>query len=450
MAKEPSKIGYVWLATLVFFCGHCVAATAGAGDSPIGTGAGDPESWALYGQLTNVTQGHGAFTAPYSNKNSLNPHAQSAETTDATLYGGLRLWQGAELWLNPEIDQGFGLSDTLGVAGFPSGEAYKVGKNEPYLRLQRAFLRQAIDLNGTPESIEANVNQMTGMRARNNVTLTLGKFAVTDIFDTNMYAHDPRADFLNWTVIDAGAFDYAADAWGYTLGGAAEWTQSWWTLRGGLFSLSKIPNGTTPDRQFKQYSLIVEGEVRHTISGHTGKVKLLAFVNHGRMGKYKDALAQAAGGVPAMTNVRRVQDRPGLAINLEQEVTSTLGLFARVSANDGRKEAFEFTDVNRSLSLGLSLHGDQWGRHDDSLGLAAVTNRLSKEAKDYFTAGGMGILIGDGQMNYAPEKIIETYYALKIAKPLTVTADYQYVVNPAYNRDRGPVSLFGVRVHAEF
>ncbi len=200
-----------------------------------------PERWSIHGQFTNVIQYHPSFTSPYLGQNSLEPGASSASTVDLTLFAGVRLWRGGEIYANPEIDQGFGLSDTVGVAGFPSGEAYKVGSASPYLRLQRLFFRQVVNLGGIEQEIEPAANQLGGTRAADNIVLTAGKFSVVDIFDTNRYAHDPRADFLNWSVIDGGAFDYAADAWGYSYGAAAEWTRAWWTLRGGVFALSQIP-----------------------------------------------------------------------------------------------------------------------------------------------------------------------------------------------------------------
>ena len=172
------------------------------------------EDWGLHAQSTFVTQYHPRFRSPFQGPNSLDPHEQARETFDLTVYGGIRTWSGAELWVNPEADQGFGLSNTLGVAGFPSGEAYKVGAANPYPRLPRAFLRQTINLGGKPSNIEAGLNQLAGTQTADRVVLTLGKFGVVDVFDTNRYAHDPRSDFLNWSIIDAGSFDYAADALG--------------------------------------------------------------------------------------------------------------------------------------------------------------------------------------------------------------------------------------------
>lgn len=414
--------------------------------------APSPEAWAIHGQLTNVTQSHPRFTSPYSGTNSLQANGRTEETTDITVYAGTRLWRGAELWLNPEVDQGFGLSNTVGMAGFPSGEAYKVGANTPYWRLPRAFIRQVIPLGGAQESVESAANQLAGSRAANNVVLTVGKFSVVDVFDTNSYAHDPRADFLNWSVIDAGAFDYAADAWGFTYGAAAEWTQDWWTVRGGLFQLSRVPNGKVTGVDFSQYMFVAELEERHQWHGRPGKIKVLVFVNRGRMASYQDAvqLANQTGDRPDVSLVRKKSSRPGFAVNLEQELSSDVGAFLRASINDGSKEAYEFTEINRSLSTGVSLKGTRWGRHDDTVGLAAVVNGLSKEARDYFVAGGTGILIGDGALNYGAEKILEAYYSLKVNKHLSLAVNYQHVNNPAYNRDRGPVSIYGLRLHSEF
>ncbi len=407
---------------------------------------------ALFGQVTNVTQWHPAFRSPYQGDNSLNPTRRSAETTDITVYAGFRLWRGAEFWLNPEIDQGFGLSDTLGAAGFPSGEAYKVGANKPYLRLPRAFLRQTINLGGETEKQEAAANQLPGSHSADNLVITFGKFGVPDVFDTNRYAHDPRADFLNWSLIDAGAFDYAADSWGFTYGAAAEWTQSWWTLRAGIFQLSPVPNGKVIAPRFHQHMWVSEAEGRGDWLGRPGKIKLTLFANQGRMGSYRDAvaLARVSGDAPDTALVRKVATNTGYVLNLEQELTADLGAFARFSRNNGRYEAYEFTEINQSFSAGLALKGAAWGRANDTWGLALAQNALSSDARAYFAAGGMGILIGDGALNYAGERIVETYYALQFNAHATLSLDYQRLTNPAHNRDRGPVPLYAARLHIEF
>ncbi len=406
----------------------------------------------MYIQATNVSQWHPAFTSPYSGPNSLNPSANSNETSDITLFAGMRLTQDSEIWINPEIDQGYGLSNTLGAAGFPSGEAYKIGANAPYQRLPRFFYRKTISLEGETQQAESSANQMAGSFSSNNIILTLGKFSVVDVFDTNAYAHDPRADFMNWAIVESGAFDYAADAWGYTYGGSMEWTQSSWTLRGGVFDMSKTPNGTKLDPTFSQHEFIGEVEKRYRLAGHNGKIKLLGFVNHGKMGSYADAvqLAQQTGSIPDTSMVRKGSSNSGAALNLEQELASDLGAFARISYNDGSQEAFEFTEINRSVSAGLSLKGNRWNRPGDTFGLAGVINGLSGAARQYFTLGGMGILIGDGRLNYAREEIMETYYSMQASNHVFISLDYQYIANPAYNHDRGPASIYGARLHFEY
>jgi high affinity Mn2+ porin len=412
-----------------------------------------PETWSLHGQATVVEQFHPGFAAPYSGRNSLDSRADGDETFDTTLFAGVRLWDGGEAYINPEIDQGFGLSDTIGVAGFPSGEAYKIGKATPYLRLQRLFFRQTFDLGGGEQKVDAGANQLAGSHTADSLVITAGKIAVTDIFDANTYAHDSKHDFLNWAIIDSGAYDYAADSWAYTYGVAAEWNQDWWTLRGGLFDLSREPNQADLVRGFGEYELVAEGEERHTLFGQDGKAKLLLFMNRGRMGDYNDAvnLALATGTVPDTALVRRSSSRPGAALNLEQGLSGDLGAFIRLSMNDGSKEAYEFTEINRSLAAGLALKGSDWGRADDTVGAAFVVNAISQAARRYFADGGMGILIGDGALpRYGTEDILETYYSAKLTDWLNGGLDYQFIANPAYSRERGPVSVLGARLHAEF
>jgi high affinity Mn2+ porin len=443
---------------------HMLVANADEGSSPsiaLSTPTPTPqndgsvlesEDWSVHAQVTNITQKHSDFAAPYSGKNSLSPNGPIEETTDMTLFAGVHLWRGAEFWVNAEIDQGFGFNNTLGLAGFSNGGAYKIGEDAPYLRIPRAFIRYVIPLGGDGQKVDAAANQLAGIHTADNVTLTIGKCSVVDIFDNNSYSHDPRADFLNWSLIDGGAFDYAADSWGYTFGAAAEWSEKWWTLRAGLFQLSGVPNGKIVDIDFSENSIVVEAEARQQWLGRPGKIKLLAYDDHGAMGSYKDAvlLGQQTGATPDTSQVRHVSSRPGVVLNVEQELLSDLGAFARYSVDRGNKETYEFADINQSLAGGLSLKGDHWGRSDDTVGIAGVANRISGAAQEYFSAGGLGVLIGDGQLNYAPEKILEMYYSIAATKYAAVTLDYQHVDNPAYNQDRGPVSIYAVRLHASF
>ena len=416
-----------------------------------GPSAWETDRFAFHGQATFLGQYDPPFRAPYSGPNSLTPN-QARETADATLYAGVRLWKGAEAWINPEIDQGFGLSGTLGAAGFTSGEAYKVGADFPYTRLHRAFVRQTIDLGGDVQQVDAGLNQFSGSQTSDRLVLTIGKVSVGDIFDTNKYAHDPRGDFMNWSIVDTGTFDYAADAWAYTVGAAAEWYQGPWTLRAGLFDLSIAPNQTALDPTFGQFQWVGEIERRYSIWDQPGKLAVTGFLTRGRMGSFEDAIQLAAmtGGPANIAAVRQYQSRGGVSMNLEQQLMPNVGFFARAGIADGNKEPYEFTDIDRTVAAGLSISGKKWGRDDDTLGIAGVVNGISNVHQAFLNAGGLGILVGDGQLpNPGTERILETYYNFPVLYS-RVTLDYQLIVNPAYNRDRGPVSVFGFRVHTQY
>jgi high affinity Mn2+ porin len=430
-----------------------LALTAGAARAEAsGDDSAPAETFALHIQATGTEQYHPAFHSPYRGDQSLDPGARGDETSDVTVYLGFKPWRGAEVWIDPEIDQGFGLSDTVGVAGFPSGEAYKVGKRDPYLKLPRLFLRQTIDLGGKSDKTDADLNVLGGSHTQDRLVLTVGKFGVPDVFDANSYAHDPRQDFLNWALIDTGSFDYAADAWGFTYGAAAEWYTGDWTVRAGLFDLSVVPNSPTLDPTFQQYQEVAEIERRWDWHGK-GKLALTGFSTHGRMGGYADAIAlsQATGQPADIATVRRYGVRSGLSLNAEQSLTETLGLFLRAGEAGGDQEAYEFSDIDQTVAAGLSQGGKPWGREDDRAAVAFVVDEISKIHQAFLAAGGTGILVGDGQLPHpGDETIVEAYYSVAVVKGLHVTADYQYIQNPAYNRDRGPVSVLGLRVHAQY
>jgi high affinity Mn2+ porin len=431
-----------------------------AGKVPVkGPATADPDIVNFHGQATFSGQGYPAFRSPYEGTNSLPGVSRPREIADATLYAGLRLWQGAEFWFVPEIDQGFGLADTHGVAGFTSAEAYKQGASYPYARIHRAFVRQTIDLGGKSEKVDADINTFARTQTENRLVLTVGKFSVVDIFDTNKYANNPKLDFLNWSHVQTGTFDYAADGWGYTYGAAAEWYQGRWTLRGGFFDLSKTPTGgISPDgidldSSFHQFQLVGEIEERHELWGQPGKLKITGFLSRGRAGDFADAIAVAqATGQPADINAVRIyRSRPGVSINLEQQVSQYLGVFARAGWADGSVEPWDFTDIDRAFSGGISLSGKLWGRQYDNLGIAATVNGISSIHQQFLNYGGLGILVGDGQLpNPGLERIIEAYYSYAFIPSTRVTFDYQFITNPAYNTNRGPVSVFGMRLHTQF
>ena len=409
------------------------------------------EMWSAHGQVTTQAQWHGRFRSPYAGSQSLPSPETARQTTDVTLFLGMRPWPGGEAYLDQEVDQGHGIGQTLGLAGFSSGDAYKLGKNEPYGRTPRLFLRQVVALGLETKQVDGAANALAGAEPVDNLTLTLGKFSVPDVFDNNRFAHDPRADFTNWTVVDGGAFDYAADAWGYTVGAAVELNLGAWTGRAGLFALSSTPNAITIDWSGRQHQWVAELERRYALDGRAGVVRGLLFRTDGEMARYDQATAQEiATGAPAdLAGLRAYRHKTGVVVNVEQSLTPELGAFGRWSANDGKTETFEFTDVTRSLNLGLALRGSVWRRPDDMLGVAVVRNGLSGEGQDYLGHGGLGLLIGDGRLT-APgaERIFEGYYELQAWSHGGITFDAQRFWNPAYNRQRGPLTVLGLRLHA--
>jgi high affinity Mn2+ porin len=429
----------------IVVAGLCLAASTAQAQVP-------PQSFAVHGEFTYVEQEDSNFNSPYVGSNSLTP-GQGRETIDASVSLGARLWPGAEIWIDPEIDQGFGLDDTLGVAGFPSGLAYKVGAKRPYFRLQRLFVRYTLNGAGEREPVAASAGVLGGERSVDRWVFTVGKLSVTDIFDGNDYAHDPRQDFLNWAAVDAGAFDYAADAWGYTIGAVVERYQGQWSARAGIFDLSNIPNSVRLEPGLHEFQMITEIEHRHQLAGHPGKVLFTGYETRGRMGLLDEATAIAdATGTPAdIAAVRHYRSRFGGLVDLQQELMPDLGVFARYSKAAGNVEAYEFSDIDRSVAAGLSLKGRLWHRGQDTVGAAFIDNGISAARERFFAAGGLGILVGDGKLPHpAAEQIVETYYTIWLCGYAQLSFDYQWISNPAYNRDRGPVSVFALRVHAQF
>lgn len=411
------------------------------------------DDWNIHGQYTLVGQGYPSFRSPYEGANSLTGSKQAEYTQSATGYVGLRLWEGGEFYVNPELMQGFGLNDVHGVAAFPNGEAQKSDFPMPRLNVARVFVRQTFGLGGEQETISDGPNQLAGKQDVSRITITAGKFAVTDAFDSNAYANDPRTNFLNWNVYGGGSFDWTMDKLSWTWGAIVDFNQKSWAFRTGYFLLPTVSNDNSfdthiPDRG--QYT--AELELRYEPFGQPGKLRLFGWMNHGTMGGYLDALALpvTSPGYPDITQTRRIRTNYGFVVNLEQAITGDLGMFSRATWSPGQTELIGWTDCDESLSFGTVLNGTSWGRPDDKVGVAGVIEGLSAEARAYLAAGGLGILIGDGQLNYSREKVLEAYYAYRLNKWATMTADYQFIQNPGYNADRGPVHIFSGRLHAEF
>jgi high affinity Mn2+ porin len=415
--------------------------------------AGAPERYSVHAQTTNIVQSHPRFHARYSGPASFNAHGETRGGSTSTGFFGVRLWDGAEAYVNPEVIVGYGINGAIGAGAYVNGSVARVGHAAPYLRFQRYFLRQTIGLGGESEEVASGPNQMAGRIDADRLIFTIGKFGVLDIFDDNKYAHDFNRTFLNFTISSMGAFDFAADAWGYTNGAAAEWKQDWWTARVGVFQGTEIPNGLKIEPVlFRQFMSVAEFEARYALFDRPGKIRLLAYAQHGLYSKAQDVtdLALATGTEPDVNNLRKRSTKFGGGVNLEQELTPSLGVFLRASVTDGRFETIDYTDVDHSLAAGLSLSGESWGRADDVIGLGATANGLIAPRVRYFQLGGRSDHIGDGGLSYGTEAALETYYRLALGHGAEATLNYQFMNNPAYNRDRGPVSFFGLRLRSEF
>jgi high affinity Mn2+ porin len=424
----------------------------GSGNLTPKTSLTDPESdrWEIHGQSTYLPQGYPGFRALYTGPNSLTPAPQAQATWSNSLFLNARLWEGGEVYYNPELLQGFGLNDTVGAGGFPSGEAQKSNFPYPHYNTSRLFLRQTFGFGGEQEEWTSGPSQLAGKVDVSRLTIQVGKMAVTDIFDGNAYAKDTRKDFMNWSMWAPGAFDYSADKLGLTYGATAEFNQKQWALRSGYFLMQSVSNSNNFDTKvFERGTYVVELENRYSLFNQPGKLRTIAWLNSAFSGSYRETLDNPALNLDiAQTRTGRV--KYGYVVNLEQALSDEIGVFGRWSWNDGKTEIMAFADIDASLALGASIKGTRWGRPDDVIGIGGAINALSRDHRDFIAAGGLGVLIGDGQLNYRRERILESYYAYALNKQLTLTGDYQLITNPAYNADRGPVSVFSGRLHGEF
>ena len=428
--------------------------------------AAGEQDWNFHGQNTDIVQGYPGFSSQYSGPNSLPNGGQTRETVSLDLMAGARLWQGAEAHIDGMMWQGYGVNNTLGVEGFPNGEAFRLGTSVPNGTIARLFIRQTIGLGGEQEDVPDDELTLAGKQDISRITITVGRFSAKDIFDNNAYANDPRTQFMNWALMANEAWDYPADAIGYTTGIALELNQPDWTLRYGFFQVPRYSNSlTAEDRIFRWpydnsaqdgplldiWAMVTEFERRYIIKDHPGTIRFLAYLNRANMGSYQDAVDNATPTSPAdITASAAYRYKYGFGLNLEQEIAKNIGVFSRLGWSDGQNQAWMFSDVDYTATAGISVKGESWHRPDDTFGLAGVANGISQVHQEFFEAGGTGILAGDGNLNYGWEKILETYYDCQIWKTIHAALDYQFMDNPAFNNARGPVSVFGARLHWEF
>lgn len=479
-----------WPAWLLAACASLPAAaqTNGSGQTP--------ENVTVRLAVTTISQRKASFGAAYSGTNSLLTSSERAYTQSITGYLGVRgsalpvfgpsLSNDTELYVNPEFVRGYGLSNLVGLGGLSNGENQRSVGGRWLGYRARAFLRHTINLGEAPSPAEPNraplavgtpttpvdknpieVNVLQGSRAdARRWVITAGNLSVMDLFDNNRYAHDPRTDFMNWSTLYMGAFDYAADSRGYSTGVAVERYHDHWTFRYGRFAQPKQSNGLALNGRLvgagSYYGDQFEVERRHeglftdaqgNSDGRGGAVRLLVFRNVARMASFRDALAwgRANNAAPQLEPVRRLQSKWGWGLNLEQEVTEHIGVFGRYSRSDGATETYAFAEIDRSLLLGSVLDGSLWGRGRDELGLALVRNEASAARRDFLAAGGQGVFLGDGQLRrYQPERITEAYYNLHLGGEFKLTLNWQRIANPGYNAERGPITIWAVRFHTKF
>ncbi len=415
-------------------------------DAPQNT---EDQRWSFHIQGTEIAQGQPGFHSPYSGINSLKSEDTFRQTSSLDIYLGVHIWPGGEIYFNPEYYQGFGLSNTHGIAAFSNSEAYKIGQKIGDVFNAHLFLRQTFGFGGEQENLAADQLQLAERVDISRLTITIGRLSVGDQFDTNAYAHSGRTQFLNWVLNDNGAFDYAADSLGVIEGATLELNQKWWALRYGFFDVPRVSNGLAKDGHFlKAWQQVIELEERYKIFDQPGKVRLLGWLESAHMGSYSETLADPALMEDITKNTARYRYQYGFALNVEQSLTENVGAFMRASWRDGQSEVWQYTDIDHSLSAGLQLKGDLWKRKNDTIGLAGILDGLSAAHRDFLAAGGLGPLIGDGKLpNYSLEKVIEAYYDFALNKYFHCALDYQFVVDPAYNSDRGPVNIFSARLH---
>jgi high affinity Mn2+ porin len=413
--------------------------------------------WNFHFQFTGIIQYNPGFKAPYSGQNSFLPEAERAFSVTTTAYIGRKLWTGASLYFDPEMAGGKGLSSTLGIAGFPNGETFRIGEASPVVYVARIFLKQQINLDKDHfDTLDDGINQVRERVSQKRLTINFGKFGIADFFDGNVVSHDPRTDFMNWSLMNNGAYDYAANTRGYTGGLIIEYFTPGWVFRGGTALMPVEANGPTLNFNWaRSNSETFEIQKDYFFHGLPGSARFLCYYNVSKAPSYQTVINEDLNGTDTSLNVVTGTTyggkKFGMGISVNQQFTRNLNGFLRVGWNDGKTATWAYTEIDNSVSLGFRYFGIGKGRMADNIGLAWVSNGISSSHREFLNIGGYGFIIGDGKLpNYTRENIVELFYQVKIFEMLYATLDYQFVAHPAYNRDRGPVSLLAARVHINF
>jgi high affinity Mn2+ porin len=407
------------------------------------------------GQANFIRQQHGSFPAAYSGPNSFQPHSEHATSRVLTLYTGFQITKNLEILADVEEAGGGGLSNALGIAGFTNLDVVRNPSLSKLPYMAREMLHYTVPL--TSESAEATRNPLSlaSTLPVRRLEFRLGKMSTVDFFDVNSVGSDSHQQFMNWTVDNNGAYDYAADTRGYTYGLLMEYYDRNWVFRFGEMLMPTVANGTVLDwdiarARAENWELELHRELFH---GRTTIVRLLSFVNHANMGSYREAIDGYLSGQDAVPNITEYREQGrvkyGFGLNVEQPLTSQWRAFGRLGWNNGSTESFAYTEVDRTAEIGSDLAGKSWRRPSDKIGAAFVTNGISGDHARYLQLGGLGFLLGDGGLTYGLEKIFETYYTAHVWRGVSFAADWQHVTNPGYNEVRGPVSVLSFRIHIE-
>ena len=422
-------------------------------------------SWALNGQFTWIQQHKNAFSAPYTGPQSLQTQAEASFSRTVTAALGLRLWPGAQLQVQPEGASGRPLSGLTGAAGLSNGELQRGASPELRGYLARAYVLQRVRAGGEAERIDADFGELGEVSSQRRWTWVAGTFSMLDFFDPNPYAKDAREQFTNWSFLTHGAWDYPADARGYTRGAMVEFRAPEGAFRLGRGAQPQVSNGLAlDDRLNRQWGDVVELEAALPWQAPGGALRARALWFHNRIdaGAFADALAwgQAQGATPDVAQVRRLQDKRGWGFTLEAPLGPDAGLFLRASGADGRTESYAFTQIDRQVAVGGQFSAARWGRPRDRWGLGLAVNNISQAQRDYLAAGGLGVFLGDGRLRAAPERVLETWYRWDLRErdlprgarlKTALSAGWQLQENPGYNAERrGPVQVWMLRLHSEF
>ena len=410
---------------------------------------GSGKKLSIHWQATVIPQYHFEFSSPYQGINSVVPKEGVKTSLTTTFFINYRPYKNTYIIFNPEAAGGKGLSKTLGIAGFPNGEIYRVGNPAPQPYIARLYVEQRFPLSRQRTVRATEQDSVKKTVPVRYISVLAGKFSITDFFDGSDISHDPRLQYLNWSLMASGAWDYPANVRGYTMGVVAQAFLNEWRIRAAITAVPMEANGK--ELQFKAGNAMgtaIEFEKDNLFQKNADiftNVHIGAFYNKARMGNYETALKSTSSPDIVATRVYG-RDKKGVYAIVDNHFGNVLH-FIRGSYNDGKNETWAFTEIDRSVATGFSFRGNIWKRENDMIGIAAVVNGLSKDHRDYLSSGGYGFLIGDGRLNYGTENIIESYYSFNAIKNLFISPDYQFVIHPGYNKDRGPVHIVALRLH---